>query len=49
MRVVIDVDPQAEPIGGRVSSAEGPDVAFAGWLDLFQAVEAALSGDGSRK
>jgi hypothetical protein len=40
LRLVIDLDPMAEPITGTLSSADGPALAFRGWLALTEAVEA---------
>jgi len=43
LRLILEVDPGSDPIGGHL---EGPDghVEFVGWLGLASALEQLLSG-----
>jgi hypothetical protein len=40
--VVIDLDPAADPIAGRLQLGAGPCLPFAGWLDLAGAIQRAI-------
>jgi hypothetical protein len=38
----LELEPDAEPIAGRLSGESGPAVAFIGWVGLAAAIEQAL-------
>src|SRR3954468_11974090 len=38
IRVVLDLDPVADPIGGLISVGDGPATPFSGWLQLAEAL-----------
>jgi hypothetical protein len=40
IRVVIELDPAAEPISGMLTQDDGQTMAFHGWLALTEALEA---------
>jgi hypothetical protein len=46
IRVVIELDPAAEPISGMLTQHDGRTTAFHGWLALTEALEASRH-DGS--
>jgi hypothetical protein len=41
IRVVLEVDPEIEPIQGDVRTERGERVAFQGWMELTSAIEEA--------
>jgi hypothetical protein len=41
----IDVDRDADPVSGRVSAGDGPGRSFAGWTELFAALQDAVIAD----
>jgi hypothetical protein len=41
----IDVDRDADPVSGRVSAGEGPVRSFAGWTELFAALQDAVNSE----
>ena len=43
VRLSLEVEPDSEPISGRLSDASGAERPFTGWLDLAAALEAMLS------
>jgi hypothetical protein len=44
LRVSLEFAPGAEPASGTVRAPGRPDRAFAGWTELFAALEATLHG-----
>jgi hypothetical protein len=44
--IVIDLDPDADPVAGRVSTDGLPPRVFTGWIGLFAALRAATGADG---
>jgi hypothetical protein len=42
-RVTVEVDPNCEPITGRLENEPEPSRPFTGWLELLAALEAALT------
>jgi hypothetical protein len=47
IRLILDIDLAAKPIGGIVRDAEGDAKPFAGWMSLTRTIE--LSLDGARQ
>jgi hypothetical protein len=47
LRVCVEFEPGADPIGGRLSWGNG-DRPFTGWLGLIAALENAISGPWDR-
>lgn len=47
IRLILDLDPAADPIGGVVRAGEGDAKPFAGWIALTRTIE--LSLDGARR
>lgn len=45
IRVILDVEPDADPITGVAMGSDGTSRAFCGWTALADAVAAALGGD----
>jgi hypothetical protein len=43
IRVVVEFD-DTNPVSGRVGSALGPTIGFAGWLDLITVLQTMQSG-----
>jgi hypothetical protein len=43
VRIVLELDPAADPIGGRLSAGGAPAQAFSGWLALGRALEQELA------
>ncbi|HEU5391089.1 MAG TPA: hypothetical protein VFV73_34825 [Streptosporangiaceae bacterium] len=43
VRVLLELDPSAEPIGGLLSLEGGPTRPFSGWLALGRELDAALA------
>jgi hypothetical protein len=43
IRVLLELDPSAEPIGGLLSVDGGPARRFSGWLALARELETALA------
>jgi hypothetical protein len=41
----IDVDCDADPVSGRVSAGDGPVRGFAGWTELFAALQDAVNSE----
>jgi hypothetical protein len=39
----IDVDRDADPVSGRVWAGDGPERSFAGWTELFAALQDAVA------
>lgn len=48
-RVTVEVDPDGEPIAGRVQNDREPSRPFTGWLELLAALEAALRPNESQE
>jgi len=44
MRIVVDLEPEAAPITGRVSAGDDPSRPFVGWTGLFVALRAIAGG-----
>jgi hypothetical protein len=40
VHIALELDPQAQPIAGRLLGADGTVREFVGWLELTQALEA---------
>jgi hypothetical protein len=52
IRVVLDIEPDGEPIRGSLSAVDHDSRPFFGWLELVGAVEAArrpAAGDGAKR
>jgi hypothetical protein len=43
IRIILDLDPAADPIGGRLRSERAPATAFSGWLALGRAIDQELA------
>jgi hypothetical protein len=43
--VRIDLDRDADPVSGCLSSGDGPVRGFAGWTELFSALQDAVTAD----
>jgi hypothetical protein len=41
----IDVDRDVDPVSGRVSAGDGPVRSFAGWTELFAALQDAVNSE----
>lgn len=44
-RVVLELDRESDPISGLLAMADGPPLAFSGWLELTALIEHAVSPD----
>jgi hypothetical protein len=47
LRISLEFIPGAKPPAGRVSAPDDPDREFAGWTELFAALEQALRNEES--
>lgn len=45
LQLCVEVDRDVSPVTGRVAVACGPERRFAGWTELFSALQAAIAGD----
>jgi hypothetical protein len=45
----VEVDREARPVSGRVASDDGALRAFAGWTELFAALQAAIADDEAKE
>jgi hypothetical protein len=43
--VRIELDRDADPVSGRVSAGDGPVRSFAGWTELFAALQDAVNSE----
>lgn len=41
----IEMDRDADPVSGRLSAGDGPERSFAGWTELFAALQDAVSSE----
>jgi hypothetical protein len=41
VQLLVELEPQSEPIGGRVVDASGRRRAFSGWLELMELLDGA--------
>lgn len=42
VKIILEIDRAADPITGRLQRKDGPIAEFTGWLELTQALEAAM-------
>lgn len=45
LRLCVDVDRRVSPVSGRVTAPGASELAFAGWTELFAALQAAIAQD----
>lgn len=45
----IDLDRDVDPVSGHVSAGDGPARGFAGWTELFTALQQAVTADSAAR
>lgn len=43
VRILLDLDQSIHPVGGRITGGGAPEREFAGWMQLAEALDAALT------